>query len=139
MADIFALQGPGDSGKSETIKLVYGELIRKYPSAQVQNFSPYTKDIKVIIANINGHLVGIESQGDPNSRLKQSLHDFRSANCDIIICATRTSGMTVNWVNAYTGQYTVHFVPQMQIRANPSRQLTSNSAMAQTIITQAGL
>lgn len=137
MADIFALQGKCNSGKSSTIKLVYNALMNKYPAAQVQNLSPNTKDIKIIISGIKGLVVGIESQGDPNSRLHKSLQDFRNANCDIIICATRTSGMTVAWVKSCSGQYRVHFIPQ--VLASPPNQATSNLAMAQSIITQAGL
>jgi hypothetical protein len=137
MAEIFALQGTCNSGKSSTIRLVYNTLTNKYPAAHVQNLSPNTKDIKIIISGIKGLVIGIESQGDPNSRLLKSLQDFSNANCDIIICAARTSGMTVAWVNAYSGQYRVHFIPQ--VLAIPSNQAASNLAMALSIITQAGL
>ena len=137
MSDIFALQGKAYSGKTQTINLIFQALCAKYPAAIVQNLSPNTNDIKAIISNINGYTVGSESQGDPNHRLQQSLQDFVRAKCDIIICATRTSGMTVNWVNACSAQYNVHFIAQ--VRTSPATYLASNSAMALNIIAQAGL
>ncbi len=136
MSDIYALQGRGYSGKSETINKVFSELVRKYPSASIQQLSSGTLDIKAILTNVNGHKVGIESQGDPNSRLQQSLQDFANANCTIIICATRTSGMTVTWVNSLSPPYVVHFIPQVYATTNFN---ASNLRIAQSIITQARL
>ena len=136
MSDIYALQGKGNSGKSDTIIKIFAELVRKYPSASVQQLSSGTRDIKAILTNIKGHKVGIESQGDPGSRLKQSLQDFASANCTIIICATRTSGMTVSWVNSLSPPFVVHFIPQVYATTNFN---ANNSRMALSIIAQAGL
>jgi len=99
--------------------------------------SPTTCDIKIIMSNIKGHTVGIESQGDPNSRLQQSLQDFYNAGCDIIICATRTAGMTVRWVCNSPGHYGVHFI--QQVYASSPNQQANNLAMAKRIILQAGL
>lgn len=136
MSDIYALQGRGNSGKSDTIIRVFGELTRKYPSAVVQQLASGTLDIKVILTNVKGHKIGIESQGDPNSRLQQSLKDFAGASCTIIICASRTSGMTVSWVNSLAPPYLVHFIPQTYATTSFT---ASNSRMALNIIAQAGL
>jgi hypothetical protein len=67
---------------------------------------------------VNGLAVGIESQGDPNSRLKRSLPAFAAAKCDIIFCACRTSGMTVDWINALSAAYIIHFVAQTVVANN---------------------
>ena len=136
MSDIYALQGRGSSGKSDTIIRVFTELVRKYPSAPVLQLSSGTRDIKVILTNVKGHKVGIESRGDPGSRLQQSLRDFANANCTIIICATRTSGMTVNWVNAMSPPYAVHFIQQVYATVNFN---ASNQRVALGIVAQAGL
>lgn len=40
--------------------------------------------MKVIISGVKGQIVGIETQGDPNSRLQDSLEDFLNASCDVI-------------------------------------------------------
>ena len=136
MSDIYALQGRGNSGKSDTINKVFAELVRKYPSALVQQLSSGTRDIKAILTNVKGHKVGIESQGDPGSRLQQSLQDFANAKCTIIICATRTSGMTVGWVNSLSPPYTVHFIPQAYATTNFN---ANNLRVALNIVAQAGL
>jgi hypothetical protein len=39
--------------------------------------------------------MGIESQGDPNSRIFKSLPFFVNKECDIILCACRNRGETV--------------------------------------------
>ena len=136
MSDIFALQGRGSCGKSDTIIGVFSELVRKYPSATVHHLSSGTHDIKVVLTNVKGQKVGIESRGDPGSRLQQSLRDFANANCTIIICATRTSGMTVRWVNAMSPPYNVHFIQQVYATTNFN---ASNQRVALGIIAQARL
>ncbi len=137
MNNIYALQGRGNVGKSSTLKIVYDEIAHKYPSATIQNLTPKTADIKMIISNVNGHVIGIESQGDPNSRLERSLQDFEQAGCNIIFCATRSFGMTVNWVNSLSPRYAVHFIQQAYV--TPNSQQASNLQMALQLIAQAGL
>lgn len=136
MSDIYALRGRGNSGKSDTIIKVFTELIRKYPSASVQQISSDSYDEEVILTNVNGHKVGIESRGDPGSRLEQSLQRFANEKCTIIICATRTSGMTVDWVNAMSPSYAVHFIQQAYANTNFN---FHNQRTALSIIAQAGL
>lgn len=138
MADIYALQGIGGTGKTETIRFILDQLRLKYPNAQVTNLRPQRRrDVAFILDGANGKKVGIESQGDPNSALQTSLQNFMNVNCDVIFCATRTSGMTVNWVNAYAvAGHQVRFVQQTIANANYS-QLNRN--MAAHLITLAGL
>ena len=136
MGDIYALQGRGNSGKSDTINKVFTELVRKCPSASVQQLFSGTRDITAILSNVKGHKVGIESQGDPGTRLQKSLQDFANAKCTIIICATRTSGMTVRWVNSMSPPYAVHFIQQVYVATNFN---ANNLRVARNIIAQAGL
>jgi hypothetical protein len=137
VADIYALQGASNSGKSDTVIRVFNALVQKYPSAVVQQLHGQTRDVKVILRGINRLTVGIESQGDPNSRLQGSLADFSSANCDVIFCACRTSGMTVNWVNSHSPKYNIHFVRQQYVAGN--LQAAANAATAQRLIAMSGL
>ena len=139
MSDIFALQGKSNCGKTETINEVFVELQSKYSTASATLFTPNKIDVKAIIdIPIGGKIVkvGIESQGDPNSRLQASLIDFDNAGCDIIICACRTSGMTVNWINSYSHSYQIQFIQQSWV---PNNSQASNRAMALNIISLAGL
>lgn len=95
---IIANFGGGTQGKSGTIKKIIKLILNKYPNALTNPPKiSYHGDVKVII-EIDNIKIGIESQGDPNSRIFKSLKEFASINCDLIICATRTSGATVNAV-----------------------------------------
>lgn len=136
MGTLFALQGPANCGKSESLKKIADILIKKYPSALVNNLAQKTTDLKAIISGINGHVIGIESQGDPNSRLKESLDEFSIMKCDIIFCACRTSGMTVKWIDALSNKYTVNYVYQIKTSTN---QKQNSYNMAQNLISKAGL
>lgn len=97
---IIANWGHAGQGKSETIRLVYDILINNHGGTISNLITPRGLtggDIRVIIT-LNGFTIGIESQGDPNSRLFDSIPLFVQHNCDLIICATRTSGGTVRLV-----------------------------------------
>jgi len=136
MPYLFALQGPGNCGKSDTLNRLFHILQTKYPSATIQALCSGTKDIAIIMRGVKGLVVGIESQGDPNSRLHQSLPTFAAEKCDIIFCACRTSGMTVDWVNALSAAYGIHFVSQTQVAGNFG---ATNSATAASLMQQAGI
>lgn len=88
---VIANKGKAGCGKSSSIKEVFNKLIATYP------YKIFIKDgdIKATIT-IENVLVGIESQGDPNSRMIQSMNDFVSMGCQIIVAACRTSGETCN-------------------------------------------
>lgn len=136
MPHLFALQGSGNCGKSDTLTRLFHALQLKYPSATVQALHNGAKDTAVIMRGVNGLVVGIESQGDPNSRLQRTLPAFAAAKCDIIFCACRTSGMTVGWVNALSAAYSIHFVAQTVVANNHG---ATNAATASSLMRQAGI
>lgn len=136
MPNLFALQGPGNCGKSTTLIYLHQALQAKYPAVTTQVLHHGTRDITVIMDGVNGLKVGIESQGDPGSRLLQSLTTFATAKCDIIFCACRTSGMTVGWVNSLAHAYTIHFVTKNRA-ANNLR--ASNAGSAASLMKKAGI
>jgi len=136
MANIFALQGLSNSGKSSTLIQLLNLVAAKYPHATKQTLHRRSKDVKVIVFPVNGKKVGIESQGDPSSRLKQSLIDFRNANCDIVFCVCRTSGMTVSWINAMSPPDSVQFIQQTRTQTG---QKAANLAMAASLMQMAGI
>ena len=135
MGKIIYLKGRGNSGKTSTINNVFNLLVSKYKNAKI-DFIKKGNDIKLTI-EINGILVGIESQGDPNSRLKKSLDEFEAKNCDIIFCATRTSGMTVDWVKSHSKNY--NLFKSNQTYTSKANQTASNNAMAINLIKLSGL
>lgn len=136
MKKIVALQDKGNSGKTMTVKLVFDKLKAKYPAASV-NIYKCNPDIKVVM-NINGIKIGIESRGDPNSRLKKSLSFFVNEKCAIIICSARLRGMTVDWINEYANQYHIEYVKQTY-ESQSNKQSAVNNATADKMISKAGL
>jgi hypothetical protein len=104
MRKMIVIEGAGNRGKSSAIRTIRSVLLEKFPSARElagKGFPiPETigtncnGDIRTII-ELNGKKIGIESQGDPGSRQKQSLALFLREKCDYIICAARSRGYTV--------------------------------------------
>lgn len=135
MPELLALQGPACCGKSTTLIDLYNIVQFKYPAAYVQPLPNSRTGIAVVMKGVNGLLIGIESQGDPNSRLQNSLSHFANIGCDIIFCACRTKGMTVSWVNALSPQYNIHFV-QQQVTNNYT---VTNPRMAGLLMQNAGI
>ena len=137
MKQVFGLYGTANVGKSGTVKNVYRKLIEKYPDftfhQDFQQILTFEFDICVIII-INGKIIGIESQGDPNSRIFTSLPIFVKFNCDIILCATRSRGATVDEVEKLKGSYEIKW-----IKKNPSESVENqeeeNDRLATEILT----
>lgn len=88
---IIADCGHGYMGKSTSIKGVWNILSNKYPNNLIKDDG----DVQGVV-NINNCLIGIESQGDPDSRMPESIDDFEQIGCDIILTACRTRGETYN-------------------------------------------
>ena len=130
---IFVLRSSGNAGKTASVKLFSKLLQEKYPKNKVHDYYPDTAyDIKLII-EIGKIKIGIESQGDPNSRLSKSLDEFVQKKCDIIICATRTRGKTVECVNAYQHSHKIEFIEKYK-EFNEDKQYKSNLEYAEIIL-----
>lgn len=105
---ILAVYGRAAEGKSSTIKLLCRKLLEKFPEA-VPSIIPidYSADIYLVI-RIGTIKIGIESQGDPGSRMitENTVEKLaRLDQCNIIICATRTEGATVKEVDRIAEKY----------------------------------
>lgn len=110
---IIAVHGRAAEGKSETIKKVCENILRDFPNAIPSKTPNYSGDILLTI-QLDKIKIGFESQGDPNSRMIyddtiKKLADIELnkelGGCDIIICATRTGGMTVKKVDKIANIY----------------------------------
>jgi len=131
MKQVIALSGPASTGKSHTIRRVYDLLLAKYPRAIVENRATWSWGIDLkILVTIDDVIIGFESRGDPNNRLLESLPEFAAVPCNVIVCATRTSGSTYDAVRALEG-YEV--VPFEQRWIPEDEHTSSNSKMAEKI------
>jgi len=126
-----ALKGVARIGKSQTIRTV-DELLRvKYPDAIVEHEYRTKVEVRVVLS-INGVKIGIETTGENIKRINESFDLFVNLGCEVIICATRTSGKTVMAVNALPG-YDVVWLEQ-QAQSNPIERVLGNLAMARQIV-----
>lgn len=112
---IIAVYGRAGEGKSSTIKEVHKLLLANYPNAKsVAPYDPnYYGDILTAIT-LDKVKIGFESQGDPNSRiitedtlmyLAEDGENGKLGGCDIILCASRTSGQTVEKIEEIEDTY----------------------------------
>jgi hypothetical protein len=128
---LIAIRGVANQGKSTSIKLAYELIKNAYPRANFEEIN-IGVDITVVVT-INGVKVGIESQGDPKSRLFESLRRFVKIDCKVIICATRSRGATVDAVSKLAGKYNINWINKFG--ASTSRaQGASNQSVAQQIL-----
>jgi len=109
MKNIVAVWHSGGKGKTETLRELANLLIKTYPNIK----AIYPNLIKIpakydfrLVVEINGIIVGIESQGDPNTQLEKRLDELaKTYKCDLIFCATRTKGKTVKAVEKVAREY----------------------------------
>lgn len=131
MKKAIALRGIQKIGKSQTIRTVDELLRNKNPSARVEHEYRTKVELRVVLT-INGVKIGIESTGENIRRIKESFDLFLSLGCEVIICATRTTGNAVMAVNALPG-YEVVWCEQ-RAQSDPIEQVFSNLAMARHIV-----
>ena len=132
MKTILTLRGAGNRGKSTTLGMLIELIKTAYPSATFEEKAKFKIDITIVIT-INGKKVGIETQGDPNSRLGASLKHFIKIGCTMIICASRSYGSTVDLVNAAAASgYRVKWFEKTK-SANARDQLAANREAAKEV------
>lgn len=113
---IIVIYGRQNEGKSETIKRICQLILSDFPYARPSKTPDYSGVILLSI-QIGNIKIGIESQGDPNSRMlnQDTIRKLADKNedpilggCDIIICTTRTGGKTVHKVDEIANDYAYH-------------------------------
>lgn len=132
MKYLIGLFGKSNIGKTETIRLVFELIKEKYPDIKYDpNYQPILSndgDISVIVI-VNGIKIGIESQGDPNSRIFVSIPIFINLKCDVILCATRTRGATVQIIEGLKNDFQINWIEKKQVD-DSKLQFTENKKSA---------
>lgn len=130
---VIANSGHGRQGKSTSIKALFKVLSDKYPDGT--NIIKNQGDILATI-RIGDILVGIESQGDPNSRMFDSLTMLREMGCNIIICACRTSGATLDKIKELHTKYGYEliFVPNPRTDNEELYSLCNDELYVETVM-----
>lgn len=111
MDTIIAIWNAGSKGKSSTILALANLLLLRFPRDIIhssKNVNVLTIDFRLII-RINGRVIALESQGDPNTGLENRLGDIITnpnyVRPNVIICSTRTRGETVWAIDNIAGLY----------------------------------
>ena len=139
MKKIYAIRGVQKTGKSESIKMFYNKLKAKYTNLEISDkYTPiYDGDISVVV-EINGKIIAIESQGDPNSRILDSLPKFAAIPANIIICATRTRGSTVDVVKQQQENYQITWIDKKEStnvdKGNKEKNREANNKVADDLM-----
>lgn len=130
--------GPENAGKTTTIRMMNDALLSKYPEADLQHVRDNDRDIRAVLT-IGGFRIGIESQGDPwkkTARLVPALALFVRLECEVIVCATRTTGGTVAAVaNLEMDGYQVEWRRRTR-ESDPAAQVRRNRAEARWMVEQ---
>jgi hypothetical protein len=131
---VIALFASANSGKTNTLKLVHQSL-KKMAERILPEYSEQGADLRDIFI-INNIKVGLETQGDPGSRLKDSLKIFKREECKLIICATRSRGQTMDLVNKLRPIYEISWRGQSWLSKADLRD-ENNKAIAKLILKEA--
>lgn len=138
MKKLLCVWGASNYGKTSAI-IEFDTILNLNFKGNINSISPShgqpPDDIfRIYTIKYNGqtYTIGIESQGDPNSRQQASLDLFLQKNCDIIVCASRTGGETVSNVENFCSisQYhsfwisTLYSVPMYNSHKNQMNQRT---------------
>lgn len=104
---MLAIWHQANKGKTETLREFSNQLLNAFPTARIifpiPLAIPAVGDFRLVV-EINGRIVGIETEGDPNTKLDLRLVDLAdNFHCDVILCTTRTSGRTVDAVDHVAG------------------------------------
>ncbi len=136
---IFVLQGKSNTGKTQTIKEIYNLLHSQYFNTETTDYiTPVAPDFDIFgvdirtILKINNINIGFESQGDPNSRLEDSLKFFIEKECKIIICGARTRGMTNDWIKQYSNSFEIQWIEK--IISKKDNEILDNQKQAEDIV-----
>lgn len=139
MRTVLAIWHSGSKGKTATLREFAHLLISTYrhyrPIFPVPLHIPSATDFRLVV-EINGKIIGVETQGDPNTNLQNRLIDLAdNYHCDLILCTSRTRGDTVHAVDNlhYTRGFQTIWTSTYQI-ANASQQSLVNQLKAKHIL-----
>lgn len=114
MKTILAVWHSSGKGKTESIREFTKALLANSalnPKIIYDNKNLSTKwDFRMVI-EANGKIIGIRSAGDPPKDPQKELEPFAvQYNCDIIICSSRTRGITVKGIERFANQHSYDII-----------------------------
>lgn len=96
---VIVLQGKGEMGKSTTLRKLI-EILEKGNAEKIgKPEKERRKDDTWAVFDYNDRIIGITTSGDNEDELKPVIEYELPENCDIIVCAARTKGSSVDYIN----------------------------------------
>ena len=96
---VIVLQGKGKRGKSTTLRKLI-EILTKENAEKIGKLeNERRKSDTWAVFDYNGRIIGITTSGDNEDELKPVIEYELPENCDIIVCASRTKGSSVDYIN----------------------------------------
>jgi len=139
MKTVLSIWHTSDKGKTETLREFANLLLTTFPSFTpifpLKATVPATGDFRLVV-QINGKIIGVESQGDPNTNLQNRLLDLAdNFKCEVILCSSRTRGDTVLAVDNlfHTKGFDTIWTSTYQIAGRP-QQIIANNLKAKHIL-----
>lgn len=88
---IIVLQGLPNTGKTETLNLVY-QILTPNPQNVIswRSINPNTRDFEAVFL-YHGQRIGIYTEGDYSNRLANAIWRYAEIPCDYFICALSTN------------------------------------------------
>lgn len=141
---MFVLQGVHDSGKTSTLTILDELLRKKYPGMSGEptySTRGKNKDFQVIYTlKVNGKdlCIGIKTDGDNGEAVYGDVGWLVDNKCEIIFCACRSYGSTVEAVKRFSEEADITFVKKVP-EADESKRRKANTADAQKLLELARL
>ncbi|MDE9557900.1 hypothetical protein KKJ06_21555 [Xenorhabdus bovienii] len=130
---MLALKGAGDTGKTETLTLLI-ELLKSLDGVKCEKHKFKKESVAIFV--INNIRIGISTSGDIESVLDKKVREFIVSDCNVIVCATRTFGVTVEAIKALAReyQYSLEWIDKSRAdRNNKVEQFKKNKLDAEII------
>lgn len=109
---VLAVRGKSAVGKSTSIRQAFDELLLIPESKEIWRLPKGQVDL-VAIVKVRGRLVGFASQGDWIRYLRPDLQKLIRAKCHVIVCATKSRGDTVKYVENLKLTYSVEWIEKL--------------------------
>lgn len=90
---VIVLQGKGEMGKSTTLYYLIQALKNK------KTYDDFDRYDKCDVIYYKDKKIGVTTSGDNKDKLKRDIEKNLPENCDIIVCASRTKGSSVDYIN----------------------------------------
>jgi GTP-binding protein EngB required for normal cell division len=124
---IIVLQGISCSGKSSTLRILRNKLEKKKYFYLIHGKEKKNcKEFRLFVVAIEGKLIGITSYGDKLEIIKEYLKILENFNCNILICACRSRGETLDFPK-YFSSYRIEFVKKRIIDIVSKQNKLNNS------------